>query len=86
MCSLTIQCTRLYPLTNTSSDRTRYAHSAETWVALWKQVFTSVRGEEFARDKVVVKAELKENAFGGAIQVAGRTHHFVLYWSVEISA
>ncbi|KZV67600.1 hypothetical protein PENSPDRAFT_635454 [Peniophora sp. CONT] len=63
----------------------RYAHSSETWVALWKQVFTTVRGEEFARDNVIVKCEFDETGFSADSNVAGRTQFGVLYWSVEIS-
>ncbi|KZV63374.1 hypothetical protein PENSPDRAFT_758008 [Peniophora sp. CONT] len=63
----------------------RYAHSPETWVELWKQVFTTVRGEEFARDKVSVKVHLDEKGYGKSISIAGRTQYGVLYWSVEIT-
>ncbi|KZV63372.1 hypothetical protein PENSPDRAFT_669731 [Peniophora sp. CONT] len=67
--------------------KSRYAHSPESWIALWKQVFGTVRGEEFAREKVVVKAELALSDMAStrqAINFAMRSNF--LYWSVEISS
>ncbi|VDC07017.1 unnamed protein product [Peniophora sp. CBMAI 1063] len=63
----------------------RYAHSPETWVALWKQVFTTVRGEEFARDNVAIKFKYDDAGFSSDSNIAGRTEFGVLYWSVEIT-
>ncbi|VDC06430.1 unnamed protein product [Peniophora sp. CBMAI 1063] len=68
--------------------KARYAHSPESWVKLWKDVFTSVRGEGFAKEHVLVQAELKQSNAGSswqAINFAMRSQHGVLYWSVEIS-
>ena len=69
---------------NNEDASDRYAHSPETWVALWKQVFTTVRGEEFARNNVTVKFKLDEAGFSSDSNVAGRTEFGVLYWSVEV--
>ncbi|VDC06432.1 unnamed protein product [Peniophora sp. CBMAI 1063] len=66
--------------------KTRYGHSPESWVALWKQVFTAVRGEEFARDKVKIEVRLDQKGYGKSIEIAGQTHFGVLYWSIAISA
>lgn len=71
----------------TSVLSVRYGHSPESWSELWNGVLTTLRGEEFARDKVKVKAELRSSESGAALSVDGRPKivHHMLYWSVEIS-
>ena len=62
-------------------------------MALWKRVFTTVRGEKAVREGFIVKAEFDENGYGRTIDMtgrarvdtAGRTRHSMMYWSVEIS-
>ncbi|KZV63373.1 hypothetical protein PENSPDRAFT_657361 [Peniophora sp. CONT] len=65
--------------------RVRYGHSPESWPVLWKSVFTDLRGEEYAKDKVTVKAELRATNAGPALTAGGRRDVYMLYWSVEIS-
>jgi len=46
--------------------RIRYGHSPASWTRMWLDVFTTLEGETFARDKVVIEAKLVE------------VHHFEL--------
>ena len=60
-----------------------YAHSPESWTALWKRVFAEVESPEFAQNRVFVTAELVDHWGRDEIVVHSVTVP-QLFWSVEI--
>lgn len=67
---------------NTSVSRRRYGHSVESWLLLWKKVFSEIESPEFAESKVVVEAEISGSFAPHVFRSHGPTN--MLYWSVRI--
>jgi len=61
--------------------RVRYGHSPESWRKLWKSVFETVYGAEFAQERVKVNTELK---LVHSTIIPGLDVFHMLYWSVEV--
>lgn len=59
--------------------RIRYGHSPASWTRMWLDVFTTLEGETFARDKVVIEAKLVEESLPGI-----PIKYPSLFWSVSI--
>lgn len=53
-----------------------YAHDPETWASMWKDAFTQIEGEQFARDRVFVRVKLSDMQDPMAPRI--------LSWSVSI--
>ncbi|KAI0268869.1 hypothetical protein BC834DRAFT_867632 [Gloeopeniophorella convolvens] len=62
-------------------QRVRYGHSPASWERLWKTVFETTDGPEFAK-RVKVDAELRSV---DASVSTGRVAPYFLFWSVEIA-
>lgn len=63
---------------NSRLHRERYGHSAETWALMWKKVFTELKGDDFAKEHVVVDARFLAVPLGTALVRRW------LFWSVSI--
>ncbi|KAH9950805.1 hypothetical protein B0H21DRAFT_721779 [Amylocystis lapponica] len=60
--------------------RTRYGHSPESWVHMWKHVFVEVEGAAFSDTRVVVLAHLEDHKYN----FLTTQRRAMLVWSISI--
>ncbi|KAI0032330.1 hypothetical protein K488DRAFT_78529 [Vararia minispora EC-137] len=64
--------------------RVRYGHSPESWIRMWKTVFKTIYGPDFALERVRVNTEMISGP--PKLLPSPVPLHYMMYWSVEVSA
>lgn len=58
-------------------------HSTETWVAMWKKVFSEMVSPEYAENHVRIDAEYMQSFNKDAIAMEG-VEFLQIFWSVNL--
>ncbi|KLO13389.1 hypothetical protein SCHPADRAFT_904223 [Schizopora paradoxa] len=65
---------------NAEKDRPRFGHSPESWEKVWREVFTILEGEEFARDRLRFWTKL----YASKTPMPDFPNSKWLFWSIKI--